>query len=336
LKVKPEHVLEALQYKKTESGFEQLSQQNVDFGGGLERLLMATQNQQDVFQTNLLKPIITSIEKATETSYDMNPQSMRIVTDHFLAATFISSNHVMPSNKEQGYILRRLIRRGLDHFSKLGGKDISSVIESIVEEYKKTDPQLVDKYEFIKNTILEEAGKYTRTQSEAKKFIQKKYHSTNTEQVKTGDELMGVTQISAQDAFVLYTTHGLSPTQIKSLGYEFDDQDFANLMEEHASKSRAGAAQKFQGGLADQEELTIKGHTATHLMHQALRDVLGDKVHQSGSNITTERVRFDFNFDRKLTDEEIKKVENIVNEKIKQSNCLQFSSLLYGHKFKMD
>jgi alanyl-tRNA synthetase len=172
-------------------------------------------------------------------------------------------------------------------------------------------------------SLLKNISHHT-TQSEAKKFIQKKYHSTNTEQVKTGDELMGVTQISAQDAFVLYTTHGLSPTQIKSLGYEFDDQDFANLMEEHASKSRAGAAQKFQGGLADQEELTIKGHTATHLMHQALRDVLGDKVHQSGSNITTERVRFDFNFDRKLTDEEIKKVENIVNEKIKENLSVHF------------
>ncbi len=326
-----------MQYKKVDKTiFEELPNKNVDFGGGLERLIAATENQPDVFQTSLFKPIIEQIEKITQKSYKQHSRSMRIVTDHIVAATFISSNNITPSNKEQGYVLRRLIRRGYDHFSKLGGHDdLSPLIEAIVQQYKDTDPILVDKFESIKLTILEEIQKYADVLEKARQFIEKKYKSSpvGTPFIKggrgdfIGDELMGVREISVDDAFFLYSSHGLSPTQIKSLGFVFDNQIFAKKMKEHQALSRKGAGQKFTGGLSDHQERTIMGHTATHLLHQALRDVLGPQVHQTGSNITTERVRFDFNYDRKLTDEEIKKVEEIVNNKIKANLPVHFDLL---------
>ncbi len=306
-----------MQYKKTKDGFEELPQRNVDFGGGLERLVAATENQQDIFQTSLLAPIIETIENVTAKSYSSNSRQMRIVCDHIIASVFIASNNVRPSNKEQGYILRRLLRRSFDNFDMLNGSDVSSILEKIVEQYKDANEYLIDRFETVKNVILEERQTYERTLSEAKKFIQKKYR-------KIGNDLMGVTEISSDDAFALYASHGFSPTQIESLGFTFDKQKFVRLMGEHQKISRKGAAQKFAGGLADHRQQTIKGHTATHLLHQALRDVLGDSVYQTGSNITTERIRFDLNFDRKLTEDEIRKVEEIVNQKIAENLPVHF------------
>lgn len=307
--------------KNADRSFGHLPQKNVDFGGGLERLLAAAENNPDVFQDNLFLPITKTIEQLTNHSYKEYSRQIRIIVDHFTSAVFITSAGITPSNKEQGYILRRLIRRGLDSFYKLKGQDISGVLELITSQYKDTDPILADKFEKIKYTILEEEQVYRKTLEKAKQFIWKKYEIQ-------GDEIMGETvEISANDAFLLYSTHGLSPTQIKSLGFNFDEQKFADKMKEHQELSRQGASQKFRGGLADHHEKTIMGHTATHLLHQALRYILGNNVHQTGSNITTERVRFDFNFDRKLTDEEIKKVENIVNDKIKEELPVHFEIL---------
>lgn len=307
-----------MQYRKEEDGtLTPLPKPNVDFGGGLERQLLAMENQPDVFQTSLLKPIIDAIVKTTDKSYSDNEQSMRIIADHMLASTFISAENVQPSNRDQGYILRRLIRRAYDHFSQLEGRAIDHVIEAVVEQYKDTDPQLIEKFESIKLTLLEEIEKYSATLTKARSYIIKKY----------GDELMGVSEISVDDAFYLYTSHGLSPTQIESLGYVFDKQAFAEKMKAHKDLSRKGAEQKFRGGLADHQERTIMGHTATHLLHQAIRDMLGTKVHQSGSNITTERVRFDFNYDQKLTDEQIKELEETVNEKITANLPVHFEMI---------
>lgn len=305
-----------MEYKKTNNAFEKLPQKNVDFGGGLERLVAATENQQDIFQTSLFAPIIETIKKTTAKDYILNSLEMRIIADHLTAGVFIAASNMRPSNKEQGYILRRLLRRTFDNFYLLNGEGIVDVVGKIVDQYKDTDPYLIEKFELIKNVILEEEQTYKRTLLEAKKFIRKKY--------SVGDELKGVTEISVEDAFILYTTHGLSPTQIKSFGFQFDDQKFANLMKEHQKISRAGAQKKFAGGLADHSEKTVLGHTATHLLHQALRDVLGNQVFQTGSNITTERIRFDFSYDKKLTEEEIRKVEKIVNEKIKGNLPVHF------------
>jgi alanyl-tRNA synthetase len=318
-----------MQYIKTSpTKLEELPQKNVDFGGGLERLIAAVENKQDFFETNLFAPIISSVEKNSDKPYKGNEKAMRIVTDHFIAAVFIIANGVTPSNKEQGYILRRLIRRGYDHYSGLTQKEISPVIEAIVEQYKDTDSYLVEKYEEIKNTILEEITKYSSALHKAKQYIMKKYK-------KTGDDLMGSTEISPDDVFYLYASHGLSPTQIESLGYTFDRQKFAEKMEAHQLLSKKGAEHKFRGGLADHQEKTVMGHTATHLMHQALRDMFGKQLHQSGSNITSERLRFDFNFDRKLTDDEVLEIEKVVNGKIKENLPVHFEMIATGEAKKM-
>ncbi len=318
-----------MQYRKEEDGsVTPLPKPNVDFGGGLERLVIASEDQPDVFQTSLLSPIISAIEKETGKSYEGNEQSMRIITDHMVASSFIVLAGVYPSNKDQGYILRRLIRRGYDHFSKLSGEHVSSVIEAVIEQYKATDPQLVEEFEKIKNTILEEVSKYSSALHKAKQYIMKKYKPV-------GDEIKGVTEISPDDVFYLYSSHGLSPTQIESLGYSFDRQKFAEKMEAHQRLSKSGAGQKFRGGLADHQERTVMGHTATHLLHQAMRDMFGKQLHQSGSNITTERLRFDFNFDRKLTDEEVSQLEKVVNGKIKENLPVHFEMISTQEAKKM-
>ena len=315
-----------MQYQKTDGDkFIELPQKNVDFGGGVERLLAAVENQNDVFQASLFSPIIKSIEEVAKKDYKSNRKAMQIIIDHFIAAAFITDSGITPSNKEQGYVLRRLIRRGFDNFYKLDGKNITPVLVSVIDQYKETDPTLLDNFEKIKLIILEEEQSYKTTLSRAKSYIEKKYPSISSGQV--GDELMGAKKISADDAFMLYSTHGLSPTQIESLEFIFDEKEFANKMQEHQKVSRKGAQKKFRGGLADHSEKTIMGHTATHLLHQALRDVLGNHVFQTGSNITTERIRFDFNFERKLTDEEIKKTEEIVNEKIKENLPVHFEMM---------
>jgi alanyl-tRNA synthetase len=306
-----------MQYIKTEKGFEPLPKQNVDFGGGLERLLAAVEDKSDIFTTSLFLPIIEALESESGKSYKGNENKMRIVIDHLRASAYLIDSNVLPSNKERGYILRRLIRRCLDNLEK---GNIENIVEAIVKECSKTDESLNQNFEEIKNVILEEETKYKTTQKTAKDFIIKKYGGRD-------DSAQPVREIEAEDAFLLYSTHGLSPTQIKSLGYIFDEQKFANLMEAHSKISKTASSGMFKGGLADHSEQTIKGHTATHLLHQALRDIFGTKLHQTGSNITSERVRFDFNFDRNLTDEEIKKVEEIVNGKIKENLPVHFEMI---------
>src|SRR5579885_371811 len=310
-----------MQYQKqTDGSFKALPQQNVDFGGGLERILMAVENQPDVYKNSLLRPIIDSLTKELRKKYSDHARDLRIVTAHLMSACFIANAGVKPSNTEQGYILRRLIRRAMDSFYLLEGRQLEPILEAIVEQYKDTDPDLADNFENIKDTIVQESQRYHATRERAKKFIEKKYKHI-------GDELLGVKEISADDAFLLYTTNGLSPTQIESLGYTFDKQAFAQKMEAHQKLSKQGAEKKFRGGLADHQERTIMGHTATHLLHQAVRDILGNQVHQTGSNITTERLRFDFNYDQKLTEEQIKQIEAIVNEKIRDNLPVHFEML---------
>jgi len=325
-----------MEYQKQKDGsFKKLPKLNVDHGAGVERLLAAIENKCDIRQTSLFGSIVQTIELLTNKSYKGNENAMRIITDYFVASVFIIANNIVPSNKEQGYILRRLIRRGLDYFYKLGGQNISPILETIVEQYRTTDKDLENKFETIKNTILQEEQKYKQTLRTAKQFISKKYPSGHSAEIsrspgsglKSGDELKGVTKISSDDAFVLYTTHGLSPTQIKSLGYVFNDSEFVKKMKEHQTLSKKGAEKKFAGGLADHSEKTIMGHTATHLLHQALRDVLGNHVHQTGSNITSQRLRFDFNYDKNLTGEQLSKVEKIVNEKIRANLPVHFEML---------
>jgi len=306
-----------IQYQKTDNGFKELGQKNVDFGGGVERLLAAVEKKEDIFQTSLFSPIIKSIEKETNKKYEECKKEMRIITDHLIASCFIISSNIKPSKTEHGYILRRLLRRSFDNFKTLGGKNIVSILEAIVKQYGETDPYLIEKWEEIKLTVLEEEKGYKRTIDEAVKLL----HKTKD------DSTSVVKEISASDAFKMYSTHGLSPTQIKSLGYVFNEQEFAKKMEEHQKLSQKGAEKRFKGGLADTSEKTIAGHTATHLLHKALRNILGKDISQKGSNITDERVRFDFNYADKLTEEEIKAVENEINKIISQNLKVDFEVL---------
>ncbi len=312
-----------MQYIRKEDGFEELPQKNVDFGGGLERLVAVTEGKTDMFETSLFAPIVSSIEKVTSKKYVDHKREMRIIVDHITAAVFITSNNIAPSNKEQGYILRRLIRRALDHLHALGSQNPENIIQAIVESYQDTDSQLVEKYEYIKNTILQEVGSYKKALDEGKRMIEKELSKGK----KVGDELMGSKEISAELAFKAITSFGLGPTQLTSLGYTFNEQELAEQIKAHQDLSRKGAEQKFKGGLADHSEKTVMGHTATHLMHQALRDMFGTDLHQTGSNITSERVRFDFNFDRKLTQEELENLEKTVNKKIKDNLPVHFEMI---------
>src|ERR1035437_941366 len=312
-----------MQYKKTEQGFEELPQRNVDYGGGVERLMAAIENTPDVFTTDLFRPIIKVIEDESGKSYSENKKEMQVIADDLAAAVFITAKGIKPSKTDQGYILRRLIRRALDNFRILNGENVGPIIEKIVEQYSKTDEVLKEKFEEIKLVILGEQQNYEKTIAEAiKKTSNVTIKKSLTYNIKGQSDT--TKEISADDAFTMYTTHGLSPTQIRSLGYVFNEQEFAKKMEEHQKLSRSGAEQKFKGGLADHSEKTIMGHTATHLLHKALRDMFGEELHQSGSNITSDRVRFDFNFERKLEDSEIAEIEKVVNGKISENLPVHF------------
>ncbi|MCL6096733.1 MAG: alanine--tRNA ligase, partial [Patescibacteria group bacterium] len=304
-----------MQYQKTADGFKELPQKNVDYGGGIERLLAAVEDKSDIFQASLFAPVIKTVEKETGNQYREHEKEMQIIADHLTASVFIAANSITPSKTGQGYILRRLLRRTLDNFKQLGGRNIEAVLEKIVEQYSTTDEILKEKYEEVKNVILEEQNSYGKTVDKAISILDKGH----------GDDSTSVARkISAEEAFKMYSTHGLSPTQIRSLGYVFNEQEFVQLMEKHKNLSRTASSGMFKGGLADHSEETIMGHTATHLLHQALRDVFGSGLHQTGSNITTERVRFDFNLDRNLTAEELKQVEDIVNKKIEENLPVHF------------
>lgn len=308
-----------MQYIKKEDGnFEELPQKNVDFGGGLERLMAAINDDPDVFTTESYKEIIEEIEQATDASYN-NPEkqkSIRIIADHIKAATFLIVDGVRPSNKEHGYVLRRLLRRAAVKMYLLGGgltpipgiEGICDAVLRIEGTWHIDDLNHINRArdrDVVFQVIKEEIEKFSKSLDKGLKLIEK------------------TDLVDADFAFNLYQSHGF-PVEITlellaQKGKTLDIDAFTKAFEEHKNASRTASVGKFKGGLADHTEETVKGHTATHLLHQALRDVLGKKVHQTGSNITPERVRFDFNYDRALTKEQLAHVEDIVNEKIEEN-----------------
>ena len=347
-----------IQYQKQQEGnFKELPQKNVDYGGGVERLMSAVENQNDIFQTSLLTPIAKAIENIAKKDYRSNGRAIRIIADHLIASVFMAANNVVPSNKEQGYILRRLIRRALDNFYKLGGKNISPILEKIVEQYGKTDNYLIEKFKSINNTIIEEEEAYSKVLSsknintinnwlpvdiDASKVVLSanlnKYIGTlDIDTFMKSNNFGSLPSVaSGTVAFEAQSTLGVPTDQTiilahQKIGNEFDQQEairaFNILRDKHQNLSRVGGAKKFAGGLADHSEKTIMGHTATHLLHKALRDMFGEKLHQTGSNITSQRTRFDFNFDRNLTPDELKKIEETVNQKIKENLSVHFEML---------
>ncbi len=306
-----------MQFNKTAEGsYEPLKQKNVDTGMGLERVLCILQNKKSVYETDLFAPIIAKIEEISGKNYNDNEQTtraIRIIADHIRTSVFMIGDEkgVSPSNVDQGYILRRLLRRAIRFAKSLEIEmgNLSKVAEVVVSVYKDVYPELVVNHDRIIEEINTEEARFEKTlQSGIKEFE------------KVCGYLVGDT-LSGKLAFKLYDTYGF-PIEMtielaKEKGLKVNVEDFDKAFREHQEKSHAGAEQKFKGGLADHTEATSRLHTATHLMHAALKKVLHDEnANQKGSNITEERLRFDFTFPRPMTKEEIAQVEELVNQAI--------------------
>ena len=310
-------------FKHKDGKYTKLVQKNVDTGLGLERMAMLLQGKETPFDTELFAPIM---QKLAELAKKDNIQSRRIIAEHLRSSMMIISDGGRPSNIDRGYILRRLIRRMIRHLNKIEIplQELSTLIEINVENLKEMYPELEKNKDIIKNVIIEEKEKFTKTLAHGEREFEK--------EMKKAKEI-GLTQIPGEIVFKLYDTYGFPPEVTKELatenGFTIEEDKFQELFKKHQEKSRQGATQKFKGGLADQNEKTISYHTATHLLHQALKTVLGDHVKQSGSNITEERLRFDFTHPQKMTKEEIQKVEDLVNEQIKRDLKVKCEEMTY-------
>ncbi len=301
-----------MQYNKDKDGnFTPLEQKNVDTGMGLERVAAVLQGHSDNYKTDLFTSIIAKIESLSGKSYDdEHKRSMRIIADHIKAATMVLGENkgVVPSNVDQGYILRRLIRRAIRHARMLGIE--GNFTAEIAKEVMKLYPEyhLEEHKDHIITELGNEEEKFSKTLQQGLKEFEKLTEGKDT--------------LSGEETFLLFQSYGFPLEMTQELAEEksitVDVDGFTKAYETHQEKSRAGAEQKFKGGLADDSVETTRLHTATHLLNQALREVLGPEVKQKGSNITKERLRFDFNFDRKLTDEEKKAVEDKVNQWIEE------------------
>ena len=303
-----------MEYFKSKDGkYSKLAQRNVDTGLGLERMTMLLQGKETPFDTELFKPVM---DKLSELQKVDNIESRRIIAEHLRSSMMVISDGGRPSNVDRGYILRRLIRRMVRHMNKLqiNLDEISTLIDINVENLKEMYPDLAKNAELIKNVIIEEKNKFVKTLAHGEKEFEKEMNKAKEQ---------GKTKIDGKVVFKLYDTYGFPPEVTSELAQEnnmtVDMKEFDELFKAHQEKSRMGSEQKFKGGLAEQNDTTIAYHTATHLLNAALKVVLGPETHQRGSNITVDRMRFDFNCDHKMTDEEKKQTEDLVNKWIQDA-----------------
>ena len=303
-----------MEYFKSKDGkYSKLAQRNVDTGLGLERMTMLLQGKETPFDTELFKPVM---DKLSELQKVDNIESRRIIAEHLRSSMMVISDGGRPSNVDRGYILRRLIRRMVRHMNKLqiNIEEISTLIDINVENLKEMYPDLEKNQELIKNVIIEEKNKFVKTLAHGEKEFEKEMNKAKEQ---------GKTKIDGKVVFKLYDTYGFPPEVTSELAQEnnmtVDMKEFDELFKAHQEKSRMGSEQKFKGGLAEQNDTTIAYHTATHLLNAALKVVLGPETHQRGSNITVDRMRFDFNCDHKMTDEEKKQTEDLVNKWIQDA-----------------
>lgn len=304
-----------MEFYKDENGkVTELPKKNVDTGMGLERITAVVEGVDDNYKTSIWKNIIASIEEISNKKYANNEVSMRIIADHIRTAVFISSDpaSIKPSNTDQGYILRRLIRRAIRHAKKLE-IDLNSnweekIANVIIEEYKNYYPEVINNKDVVLEVLKTEKIKFGRTLEKGLKEFEKM--TSNLSEKKLNKDL----------AFKLYDTYGfpieLTKELADELNIEVDVDGFKEKFKAHQELSRKGMGTKFKGGLASTSDINIKYHTATHLLNAALKQVLGSHVHQKGSNITEERMRFDFSHDSKMTPEQIKQTEDLVNKYI--------------------
>ncbi len=308
-------------YKKNADGsYVEMSRKCVDTGMGIERTTAILQGKQSVYETEVFAPIIAEIERLSSKRYgddEGSDTSIRILADHVRTSVFILGDQrgMAPSNVGQGYILRRLIRRAVRHGHKLGieGAFLGRLAPIVFDLYGKPYPELLQNREFVLKELAGEEAKFSETLAKGEREFEKMLPNL----LKGKDRI-----ISGRTAFKLYDTYGypleLTAELAGEHGFTVDEAGFNAAFEKHQEISRSGASQQFKGGLADHSERTTALHTATHLLHQALRMVLGDHVGQKGSNITVDRLRFDFTHPAAMTSEEIQRVEDIVNEQIKR------------------
>ncbi len=320
-----------MEYLRTEKGFEKLPKQNVDFGAGLERIAAAAINSPDMFKISVIWPIVEKLEAISGVKYDFTPgdlgyekmpdcwldtmKSMRVIADHLRAATFLAVDGVSPSNKEQGYVMRRLLRRAIRFAFDLGIEQnfLEQIVPVIADIYHADFPELAANRQQVIETLAKEEKVFRQTLRKGLKEFEKIFQSSQESGVMSQGEAL----------FRLYDTYGfpieLSVEEASKRGIELDAdwrEQFDSKMAEQKARSQTASKGVFKGGLGGQTMQHKKYHTATHLMYQALRDVLGDHVIQRGSNITEERLRFDFSHPEKVTPEQIAKVEEIVNQEI--------------------
>jgi alanyl-tRNA synthetase len=310
-----------MEYLLEDGIYKPLKRHNVDFGGGLLRYSMIMQNVDSIYETDIYKPIF---EKVKEISVTNNLQSQRIITDHILASSWIIMDGVKPSNNMQGYILRRLIRRAMRHGRKLGIEKqfLSTIGEVALEQFKDAIPKLQKQKEDILKTLEEEEIKFNNTLEKGLKELDKLIENKKI--------------LSGEEIFRIYETYGLPKEVTEEILKEKDiniknKKGFQIAQKKHQENSRSTSSGIFKSGLADTSEMSTKYHTATHLLLAALREILGNHIYQKGSNISPDRLRFDFPSERKLTHEEIKKIEDLVNKKIKEGLDIQYKEVTKEH-----
>jgi alanyl-tRNA synthetase len=307
-----------MQYVKDEKGkYVEAKQKNVDFGGGVERTVAILNGLEDNYLTEVWQPIIKEIEKVSGKRYKGNEKAMRIIADHIKASVFIIADGITPNNTGQGYVLRRLIRRALKYWKVDLEQEFLSFVDQIAKPvfhiYEKDYEELKKNKKKILDVLIEEQNKFYKTLQKGLKILR--------------NMIAHKKKISSKDVFLLYQSYGFPielTEEIVKGKIKIDTKAFKKEFQKHQALSKKSAKGKFSSGLADNSEQTTKLHTATHLLNQALRKVLGKDVKQKGSNITSERLRFDFNFPRKLTEKEIKEIEKLVNSQI--SKGLKVSS----------
>jgi len=306
-----------MSYFRMEDGsLELLKNRNVDTGMGFGRLVSAVNGVNSVYETEIFAPAIKMLSECQKNEFDNSMISKRIISDHVRAAVILMGDKygIEPSNTDQGYVLRKLIRRAYRHLRKLDIEDsvMTDVAEFFIVSYKGHYQEIAERESVIKASLASEIAQFSKTLKTGEK-----------EFAKIISELPSGSQINGKDCFKLYDTYGfpleMTVELAKEHGFTADEKGFEEAFKAHQALSRAGAEQKFKGGLADHSEETTKLHTATHLLHQALRNILGDHVEQKGSNITQERLRFDFNHEAKVTPEQLSAVEEMVNYQIQRN-----------------